>query len=149
MLFRGARKVLMEGGKGLALLAERMQATIEKAGQQTELIAHADALGKALQQVNAATQAAWATGMPVDALANAVPYMQAVGHTVLAWIWLDVACTSLQSQSRNATKSIAAHAGRMGATRYFYHYELPKIDAWLRVVEARDQTCADLPEEAF
>ena len=25
---------------------------------------------------------------PTDALANAVPYLQAFGHTVLAWIWL-------------------------------------------------------------
>ena len=143
------RKVLMEGGRGLALLASRINATIERAIQVPELAEYAHALGKALQQVGSATKAAWVTGMPVDALANAVPYMQAFGHTVLAWIWLDVASTSLQSQSRNATKSIAAHAGRMGATRYFYHYELPKIDAWLRVVEARDQTCADLPEEAF
>jgi hypothetical protein len=29
--------------------------------------------------------------MPTEALANAVPYLQAFGHTVLAWIWLDVA----------------------------------------------------------
>ena len=143
------RKVLMEGGRGLALLASRINATIERAIQVPELAEYAHALGKALQQVGSATKAAWATGMPVDALANAVPYMQAFGHTVLAWIWLDVACTSLQSQSRNATKSIAAHVGRMGATRYFYHYELPKIDAWLKVVTARDQTCAEFPEEAF
>jgi len=36
-----------------------------------------------------------------------------------------------------------------GATAYFFRYELPKIDAWLRVVESRDMTCAQLPEEAF
>ena len=143
------RKVLMEGGRGLALLASRINATIERAIQVPELAEHANALGKALQQVGSATKAAWATGKPVDALANAVPYMQAFGHTVLAWIWLDVAFTSLQSQNHDATKSIAANAGRMGATHYFYRYELPKIDAWLRVVTARDLTCADLPEEAF
>jgi hypothetical protein len=72
--------------------------------------------------------------------------MQGFGHTVLAWIWLDVALAALQA---DAPKSIAATAGRLGATRYFYHYELPKIDPWLKVVEARDLTCADLPEEAF
>jgi butyryl-CoA dehydrogenase len=33
--------------------------------------------------------------------------------------------------------------------RYFFHYELPKIGAWLQVVSARDQTCASLPEAAF
>ena len=48
-----------------------------------------------------------------------------------------------------APLSIAASAGRMGAARYFYHYELPRIGAWLQVVKARDMTCANLEEEAF
>ncbi|SFU48294.1 butyryl-CoA dehydrogenase [Polaromonas sp. YR568] len=142
------RKVLMEGGRGLQLLAARINATIEKAIQQPELAVHANALGKALQHVGSATKAAWAKGEPGEALANAVPYMQAFGHTVLAWIWLDVALASL-SLPQLAGNSGAAHTGRMGAARYFYHYELPKIDAWLKVVETRDLTCADLPEEAF
>lgn len=140
------RKVLMEGGKGLQLLAARINSTIERAIQVPELAAHANALGQALQQVGATTKAAWATGNPTDALANAVPYMQGFGHTVLAWIWLDVALAALQA---DATKSIAVTAGKLGALRYFYHYELPKIDAWLKVVATRDLTCADLPEEAF
>lgn len=140
------RKVLMEGGKGLQLLAARINSTIERAIQVPELAVHASALGQALQQVGATTKAAWATGNPTDALANAVPYMQGFGHTVLAWIWLDVALAALQA---DATKSIAVTAGKLGALRYFYHYELPKIDAWLQVVAARDLTCADLPEEAF
>ncbi len=140
------RKVLMEGGRGLVLLAVRIHATIERAQSVPELEAYSHALAQALQQVQAATQAAWSTGTPGDALANAVPYMQAFGHTVLAWIWLDVALAAL---ALDATKSIAATAGRLGATRYFYHYELPKIGAWLNVVESRDQTCAGMPEEAF
>lgn len=139
------RKVLMENGKGLQLLAGRINATIERAIQRPDLAAHANALGKALQQVGAATKAAWATGDPGEALANAVPYMQAFGHLVLAWIWLDV----MLAVPADAAKSIAAHQGRMGATQYFYHYELPRIDAWLKVVASRDATCAQLPEEAF
>ena len=140
------RKVLMEGGRGMALLAARIQLTIEKASQQAEHKDHADALSLALKQVSAATQAAWATGNPQEALANAVPYMQAFGHTVLAWIWLDVAVVSI---GQNATDSIAACAGIQGATAYFYAYELPKITAWLAVVESRNLLCANLPEEAF
>ena len=140
------RKVLMEGGKGLSLLAARINNTMERAIQVPELSTYAHALGQALQKVGATTQAAWATGNPTDALANAVPYMQGFGHTVLAWIWLDVALAALQA---DATKSIAVTAGKLGALRYFYHYELPKIDAWLQVVATRDPTCAELPEEAF
>ncbi|MBC7611232.1 MAG: acyl-CoA dehydrogenase [Polaromonas sp.] len=140
------RKVLMEGGRGMALLAARIQATMVKAHEFSELAGHTDALGKALTHVGTATSAAWATGRPQDALANAVPYMQAFGHTVLAWIWLDVAITVL---TPSATHSTAFRAGILGATSYFYAYELPKIGAWLAVVENRNLLCANLPEEAF
>ena len=140
------RKVLMENGRGLTLLADRINATVGRARQVPELSAHAQALTQALQQVEGATQAAWSTGKPGDALANAVPYMQAFGHTVLAWIWLDVALAAL---AVDATKLIASTAGRVSATAYFYHYELPKIGAWLKVVESRDQTCAAMSEDAF
>ena len=136
------RKVLMEGGRGLQLLAARINATIERAIQQPALAEHANALGKALQHVGAATKAAWATGEPTEALANAVPYMQAFGHTVLAWIWLDVALAVPDA-------TIAANQGKLAAMRYFFHYELPKIGAWLRVVETRDATCATVSEDAF
>ncbi|WP_348703556.1 acyl-CoA dehydrogenase C-terminal domain-containing protein, partial [Acidovorax soli] len=140
------RKVLMENGRGLQVLAARMQATMAQAVAVPALAPYAAQLGDALQQVAAATQAAWATGNPAEALANAVPYMQAFGHTVLAWTWLDVAMATLRA---DAALSVASSAGRMGAARYFYHYELPKIGAWLNVVNRRDATCAALSEEAF
>ena len=135
------RKVRMEGGRGLQLLAGRINATIERAMQDAALAEYGNALSAALAQVGAATRAAWATGEPDEALANAVPYMQAFGHTVLAWIWLDVGLASGSAD--------AASVGRRTALRYFFHYELPKIGAWLRVVDQRDMTCATMPEEAF
>jgi butyryl-CoA dehydrogenase len=150
------RKVLMENGKGLQLLASRMQATIEKAKAlsasadatvpNTTLSHHADALAVALQAVGVATKQAWATEKPAEALANAVPYMQAFGHTVLAWIHLDVACAALRA---DPLVTQVATRGRLAAAQFFFHYELPKISAWLSVVQSRDMTCADLPEAAF
>jgi butyryl-CoA dehydrogenase len=137
------RKVLMENGKGLLLLASRINATIERAIQVPEFAAHANALGKALQDVGAATKAAWATANPTEALANAVPYLQAFGHTVLAWVWLDVALAAHTAPGSNA------RTGRLAAARFFFHYELPKIGAWLQVVRERDLTCAELAEDAF
>jgi len=140
------RKVRMEKGRGLVLLTDRVNATIERALRVPELASYANALNDAMQQVSLATSAAWATEVPGEALANAVPYMQAFGHTVLAWIWLDVAMAALTADAAN---TLATTQGRLGATRYFYHYELPKISAWLQVVVSRDLTCADLPEDAF
>ena len=134
------RKVLMENGRGLQLLGQRMLATAAKA--ESSWLTESAALRNALEQLVQATQQAWSGAEPAQALANAVPYLQAFGHTVIAWIWLDVA-SSLGDDSSPAA------LGRRAACRYFYRYELPKIGAWLNVVCSRDSTCADLPEEAF
>jgi butyryl-CoA dehydrogenase len=136
------RKVLMEDGAGLTLLKTRLQATVDKASQMPALQANADKLSRAFFEVIAATKAAWSTGKPQEALANAVPYMQAFGHVVLAWMWLDVAIACIG-------KTDDASVGRQGAMQFFFNYELPKINAWLNVVSSRDSTCADLPENAF
>jgi butyryl-CoA dehydrogenase len=141
-----ARKVRMEDGRGLVLLFDRMEATMARARRHPELAAHAEQLDQALRQVADATATAWATGEPTEALANAVPYMQAFGHTVLAWIWLDVALAALAA---DGAESGMAKQGRLLAARFFFHYELPKIGAWLQVVQARDMTCAQFPPEAF
>jgi hypothetical protein len=159
------RKVLMEGGRGLQLLAARINGTARRALAVPALAQYAVDLTKALAQVDAATKAAWATGNPLEALPNAVPYMQAFGHTVLAWMWLDVALACQRTAKVAAagqtgqgtaaalppvaTNSIAAHAGIHSACGYFYRYELPKIAAWLQVVSSRDMTCAHMPEDAF
>jgi hypothetical protein len=117
-----------------------MLATAAKA--ESSWLTESAALRNALEQLVQATQQAWSGAEPAQALANAVPYLQAFGHTVIAWIWLDVA-SSLGDDSSPAA------LGRRAACRYFYRYELPKIGAWLNVVCSRDSTCADLPEEAF
>ncbi|CAM3712967.1 acyl-CoA dehydrogenase [Paracidovorax anthurii] len=140
------RKVVMEGGRGLQLLAGRVNATLQQAMARPELAGYGNQLAKALAEVGAATKAAWATGEPAEALANAVPYLQAAGHMVIAWIWLDVALAVL---AQDPALADAANAGRVGAMRYFFHYELPKTGAWLNVVRARDMTCVELAEEGF
>jgi butyryl-CoA dehydrogenase len=139
------RKAVMQGGTGLKLLAHRIDATIARALPQARLATHANALAQALQRLGAATRSAWATADPEAALANATPYLQAFGHTVLAWLWLDVGAAILEGGDAAAI----ANVGRLAALDYFMRYELPRTDAWLRVVESRDATCRDVPEDAF
>jgi alkylation response protein AidB-like acyl-CoA dehydrogenase len=136
------RKVTMDGGAGLKLLASRVSATTLRAGHVEGFAAPANALAAALQALGAATKAAWATGVPEEALANATPYLQAFGHTVLAWMWLDVALAS-------ASRDDDLAQGQRAAMRYFFNYELPKIGAWLAVVSSRDATCRSMREEWF
>jgi butyryl-CoA dehydrogenase len=130
------RKVVMHGGGGLKLLAARIASTVTSAAQVPALAGQAQALAGELHRLVAATQAAWSTGVPEEALANATPYLQAFGHVVLAWIWLDVALAS-------------DDPGRRAALRYFYAYELPRVDAWLGVVARREDVCRTMHEDWF
>jgi butyryl-CoA dehydrogenase len=137
------RKVVMGEGAGLKLLQETIARTAERARGVKALAAHAEALDAAVAQLVAATRAAWETGSPEEALANATPYLQAFGHVTVAWIWLDVALCAAASADG------AGQRGRLAACRYFFHYELPKIGAWLGVVERRDDTCRSMAEDEF
>ena len=136
------RKVLLEEGRGLKLLSQHILATVTQAqAAGSQFNAYGQALKQAVQHIGEATHAAWSGGEPKLALANAVPYMQAFGHTVIAWMWLEVALASQGAGDANT--------GRQRACQFFFHYELPKIGAWLGVVKSRDSTCADMPESAF
>ena len=144
------RKVVMQGGAGFKLLADTVLATAKQAADVPSLAADAASLKRSLSALQAATEAAWATGEPVEALANATPYLQAFGHTVLAWMWLDVALCA-QSALNDSVDAVERNAlqGKLAASTYFFNYELPRVSAWLSVVRTRDATCRSMAAEWF
>ena len=137
------RKVVMDDGAGLAAVRAAIAGTIARAAPVAALAAFAGALGEVADHVVAATGEAWSSGSPEEALANATPYLQAFGHTVLAWIWLDVAIVAAARPADDAMR------GKLAACRFFFRYELPRVAAWLSVVESRDDTCRTMAEASF
>jgi len=134
------RKVVMKGGEGLRTLTARMAATSESASALPELADYAEALSYAVQQLEMTTQAAWASGVPEEALCNATLYLQAFGHVVMAWMWLEVAI---------AAQHHPLQAGKMAALRYFYAYELPKISAWMGPVSRGESLPLEMQDAWF
>ena len=143
------RKVTADQGRGLLLWVDLVAATIAKALEVEGLQQQADALAKALGDVQAATRSAWSGANPNQTLANATPYLQAFGHTVLAWLWLDVAITAAEALASGAAPGGDFYRGKLQAAQYFYRYELPKITPWLSVVAQRDPTCQEMAPEWF
>ena len=134
------RKVVMKGGEGLRLLMARMAETSERASAMPELADYAEALSYAAQQLEMTTQAAWASGVPEEALCNATLYLQAFGHVVMAWMWLEVAI---------AAQNHPLQDGKMAALRYFYAYELPKISAWMGPVSRGESLPLEMQDAWF
>ncbi len=140
-----ARKVPMDGGALLQAFRAEIEATIARA-----LAAHDPSLPDLAKDVGvAATHLAAATRMlgridePNAALAHATPYMQAFGHLVLGWIWLDLAICALSS----ATVDTRLRASVLHTARWFIIHELPRIPAWLQPIERGDRTVHDTEED--
>lgn len=133
------RKVRLDSGARLVALARRVRATAalaERAGFEVEGAALADAW----RRVESATATAWSTDDPRDALPNATQYLRAFGHVVVAWVWLEVAVCA-------AAGTHAEAPGKVAAMKYFFAFELPKVAAWLEVIERSDHLCRDLDHE--
>jgi alkylation response protein AidB-like acyl-CoA dehydrogenase len=139
-----SRKVRIDGGSALALLERRVRATVRAGLGAPTTASMARALQASLDKLLRTTAAAWVDGDPELATANATPYLQGFGHVVVAWLWLEMAIAA----TRSAGQATEEH-GKMRAARYFFQYELPKVDAWLRVVADRDRTCLEAAETCF
>ena len=79
-------------------------------------------------------------------LANASCYLDAFGHVVVAWLWLDQAVSAARVA---AGPDVAFYRGKLAACRYFYRWELPRIDRWLGLLEPVDRTALDFADDWF
>ncbi|WP_285034302.1 acyl-CoA dehydrogenase [Mycolicibacterium sp. lyk4-40-TYG-92] len=131
------RKVRQHGGAGLGLLEQEVTTTITRAtafgGEPAQLAAQLHASWQTLRDV---TTVLLSCGDPTVALANSALYLEAFGHIVVAWLWLD---QMLAAHGREG----AFYVGKQYAARYFYRYELPKTKAQLELLRTLDPTTVE------
>jgi alkylation response protein AidB-like acyl-CoA dehydrogenase len=139
------RKVRKESGAAFRLLGARIEDTIRRASQarHPDTQRWAAMLRDRVQRIARTPGRAWAPGDPERALAHATPYLEAIGHIVLAWIWLEQSLAASRHYDR--AESDFYH-GKWQACRYFMLYELPKVDAMLELVESLDGTTLDMQD---
>jgi butyryl-CoA dehydrogenase len=78
-------------------------------------------------------------------LANAYLLLDAMGHAVVAWLWLDQAVAAsrvLADASSQAKQNFLR--GKLAAARYFITWELPAKDSALAQFASMDPLCRDL-----
>ena len=138
------RKVRMQDGAALVLLADEIRATI--AAAETILRPEAAALEAALALLEATTATVLACKDFDLGLANATLYLDAFGHVVIAWMWLRQACAA-QAAMGGAGGDADFYSGKIAACRYFFRYELPGIYPKLDLVGGLDDLCLRLRPE--
>jgi len=138
------RKVVMQGGRALELLGLRIADSIARAraASDGQLATHAEALERAVALLGQTTRVLHACGDPERTLANASVYLEATGHVVLAWIWLE------QEWAAHG-KAGDCHAGKRQAAAYFFRWELPRTEPQFRLLQDLDETTLLMRDEWF
>lgn len=137
------RKVTQRGGASLAALGAAIAQTVDAAtaagGETAEL---AGRLSETWQRLVEVTTAMFASGDIDAAMANSVAYLEAFGHIVVAWIWLQqvVACNGRTGDF---------YDGKRQAAQYFFRSELPKTGPALDLLAALDRTSLDMRDSWF
>ncbi|MET8425652.1 acyl-CoA dehydrogenase [Nocardia sp. NPDC004860] len=148
------RQVTLDDGAALAALLETMAATsaAARATGDAELAEYAAALEAATGRLAATTAGLWRAGNPEAALANSAVYLEAFGHVVLAWIWLEqaITATALSAQDRpHVAEWETFRQGKRLAARYFFRWELPCTTPQFDLLDSGDRTTLELDESWF
>jgi butyryl-CoA dehydrogenase len=136
------RKVVMQHGAGLTLLAERINQTVDKALESDSTAAYGEDLREAVQRLVDVTATLWAAGDIATTLANSTIYLEAAGHVVVAWMWLEQLIVASDHQGD-------FYDGKRAAGQYFYAYELPKVGPQFDLLASLDRTTVDAQASWF
>lgn len=132
------RKVLGGGGAALMALAARIADTVGRARDLgEEPAAHADALQAAVDRLGEVTLALAGLGDPERTMANATVYLEAAGHVVVAWMWLEQLVAV-------GERTGDFYDGKRAAARYFFRWELPKVGPMLDLLASGDTTTLEM-----
>ncbi len=147
------RKARQQDGAALAALTEEIRADIAAARGLPALAEQCDALEAVASEIEAATTsigAARADGRSGDSLANASLYLNALGHIVVAWLWLRQArAADAAFRQGVAADDAAFYRGKLAACRYFFRYELAGMRPAIALLAQVDTTCVEMDADMF
>ncbi|TQK29710.1 acyl-CoA dehydrogenase [Arthrobacter sp. SLBN-53] len=132
------RKVTQNGGAAMTALADRIADTVARAGDDPM----AAQLAASWQRLVEVTAAMFAGDDPAVTMANSAVYLEAFGHIVIAWIWLEQNLVAF-------AKDGDFYEGKRQAARFFYRYELPKVYPQLDLLASMDRTTLDMQSSWF
>ncbi|WP_214106272.1 acyl-CoA dehydrogenase [Acrocarpospora catenulata] len=135
------RKVRANGGGAFRMLIDSMRQTALSARKKNgEPAALAELLERRIDRLVVTTEMLSRSGDREAAMANSSMYLEAMGHVVIAWLWLEQVVVA-------ADKVDDFYDGKRAAARYFFHYELPRTDHQFDLLRRFDRTTLDLDPE--
>ncbi len=147
------RKVIMKDGKALALLLEEMHKTICAGEKFPGLKPYAQRLHHARERLKGVTAHLVQSALKENTeifLADATLYLEFFGIIAVAWQWLLQAVSVEQALTDDLTdKERLFYQGKLYAFRFFFHYELPKVEGLSQRLLESDGLTVEMKEAFF
>ncbi len=139
------RKALGGGGKALDLLVRAIRPDLEAALREQTLRGFSEELGQTAERLVATTRRLGeAAARDVErGLANSTVYLEALGHAVVAWMWLRQALAATRALGGARGPDADFYRGKLAACRYFFRWELPRTGPQLALLDSLDSTCLE------
>ncbi len=147
------RSVTRNNGKAFQLFVEEVSKVIGTAEKDTELKPYAAQLKAAVDRLKAVTT--YLVGLAIKGdvelfLADATLYLEMFGIIAIAWQWLLQGITVHKALGSGPIDAdLNFYKGKMYALRYFFAYELPKIEVLAARLEKSDGLTVEMQPELF
>jgi len=147
------RKVIMKNSQALIHYVGEVESTIAAAKAYNELEPFADRLKAALDRLQEVTRHLLSLAQsegPEVFLSDATLYLELFGLVTISWQWLLQGIAVQKALSEGVKKKDQDfYAGKMYALRYFYGYELPKMEGLARRLTDTDRVTVEMPAASF
>lgn len=146
------RKVKMKNGKALALYLEEVNKAIKQAEAIPEFSGQLSEFKKAIENLKTVTAHLLEIGKTDNALsqADATLYLEYFGIIAIAWQWLlqaTKASQALKTDLQGDDKKF--YTGKIYTMKYFFGYELPKIEGLAKRLLNGDGLTVEMNSEIF
>jgi butyryl-CoA dehydrogenase len=146
------RKITIHNGKSTQIFFEEVNKTMAKASNQASLQPFVEKLQKSLSKAQQATGyllGLAGKGETEKFLADATLYLEMFGIIMIAWQWLNQGIVAQQKLNASHEADQNFYQGKLATMRYFYEYELVKVDSLVKRLQSTDNVTIEMQSDWF
>ena len=146
------RKITIHNGKSTQIFFEEVNKTMAEASNQASLQPFVEKLQRSLSKAQQATGyllGLAGKGETEKFLADATLYLEMFGIITIAWQWLNQGIVAQQKLKDAHEADQNFYQGKLATMRYFYEYELVKVDSLVKRLQSTDNVTIEMQSDWF
>jgi len=146
------RKITIHNGKAAQIFFEEVTKTMTEAAKDEDLQPFVEKLQKSLGKAQQATGyllGLAGKGETEKFLADATLYLEMFGIITIAWQWLSQGMVAKEKLNGAHEADQNFYQGKLATMRYFYEYELVKVDSLVKRLQSTDSVTIDMQSDWF